>query len=63
MDTRHHSRRYEPEDFFCCAHRTRTARRASSLRFSGVSRFALALPPFRPQATKRRRISSGNFMT
>ncbi len=43
------------------SHRTRAALRACSRRCSGVSRFALILPPLRPQAAKRRRMSSGNL--
>ncbi len=44
---------------FC--HRARAALRACSRRCSGVSRFALVLPPLRPQAAKRRRMFSGNL--
>jgi hypothetical protein len=52
---------YGLEDFWRRAHRARTARRAPSLRSSGVSLFALILPPLLPQAAKRRRTSSGSL--
>jgi hypothetical protein len=43
---------WDPEDFFCRAHRARAALRALSLRCSAVSFASRAFPPLRPMEVR-----------